>query len=60
MIKIDRYFASGESIGVKYDDKDLNIDWKIEKKDVILSKGDKELGSFIESLSPFLYNQNYY
>lgn len=60
MIKIDRYFASGESIGVKYDDEDLNIDWKIEKKNVILSKGDKELGSFIESLSPFLYNQNYY
>ena len=35
MIKIDRYFASGESIGIKYDDEDLAIDWKIDKKFVI-------------------------
>lgn len=26
MIKIDRYFANGESIGVKYNDEKLNID----------------------------------
>jgi dTDP-4-dehydrorhamnose 3,5-epimerase len=31
-IKIDRYFASGESIGARYDDEDLSIDWKITKK----------------------------
>ena len=60
MIKIDRYFASGESIGVRYDDKDLDIDWKIDKSKVILSKTDLLLPSFSEVLSPFNYNENYY
>ena len=46
MIKIDRYFASGESIGIKYDDEDLAIDWKIDKKFVILSEADKKLSNF--------------
>ena len=43
LIKIDRYFAEGESIGVKYDDENLDIDWKIPKDLEILSDGDKKL-----------------
>ena len=60
MIKIDRYFASGESIGIKYDDEDLAIDWKIDKKFVILSEADKKLSNFKDIKSPFIYGKNYY
>lgn len=59
-IKIDRYFAAGESIGVKYDDKDLAIDWKINLKDIILSKADIDLKLFKDVISPFDYGENYY
>ena len=59
-IKIDRYFAAGESIGVKYDDKDLSIDWKISANDIILSKADIELKFFKDVISPFDYGKNYY
>ena len=59
-IKIDRYFAPGESIGVRYDDEDLDINWKIKNKDIILGKGDKNLKSFKEIESPFSYKNNLY
>lgn len=59
-IKIDRYFALGESIGIRYDDKYLNIDWKIKKEDMILGEGDKNLKSFKEVKSPFMYDDNLY
>ena len=60
MIKIDRYFAGGEGLGVRYDDENLNIDWKIPKNSRILSKADQELPSFNEILSPFDYNGKLY
>ena len=60
MIKIDRYFANNESIGIKYDDKNLNIDWKIPKDCIILSEADKKLLNFNEVLSPFEYNRKLY
>jgi len=59
-IKIDKYFASGESIGIKYDDLDLNIDWKIPKQNIILSKADEKLLNFNKVSSPFKYNAKYY
>ena len=60
MIKIDRYLANGQSIGVKYNDENLNIDWKIPKVSEILSDGDKNLKKFEEINSPFIYGKNYY
>ncbi|MFV7790559.1 dTDP-4-dehydrorhamnose 3,5-epimerase [Aliarcobacter lanthieri] len=60
MIKIDRYFAQGQSVGVRYDDKDLNIDWKVEKNSIIISESDKQLSSFKDVNSPFIYGKNYY
>ena len=59
-IKIDNYLANGESIGISYEDKFLNIDWKIPKDKVILSLSDKELDNFKEDISPFIYGKNYY
>lgn len=60
MIKIDNYLANGQSIGIKYDDDFLNIDWKIQKEKVILSDSDNKLSKFKEILSPFNYEHNYY
>lgn len=60
MTKIDRYFASGESIGIKYNDPTLNIDWGLSEKEIILSSSDSNLPFFSQSLSPFDYNKNYY
>ena len=59
-IKIDKYFAIGQSIGVKYDDEFLNIDWKIEKKFQILSDADEKLLSFNDVSSSFDYNTKLY
>jgi dTDP-4-dehydrorhamnose 3,5-epimerase len=59
-IKIDRYFASGEGIGVRYDDKYLNINWKIPKHQHILSKADEMLLNFKDVSSPFHYNTELY
>lgn len=59
-IKIDRYFTSGEGIGVRYDDQDLNIDWKIPKHLHILSKADRLLANFKDVSSPFYYNTKLY
>lgn len=60
MIKVDRYFTSGESIGIKYDDKDLNIDWKVNENLIVLSDADKRLLNFKDVKSPFIYDINYY
>lgn len=59
-IKIDRYFAAGESIGVRYDDKDLAIDWKVKERDIILGESDKSLKAFREVVTPFNYTNNLY
>ena len=59
-IKIDRYFASGESIGIKYDDEYLCIDWGLKSENIIISEFDKKLLSLKEVISPFIYGKNYY
>jgi len=59
-IKIDRYFAAGQSVGVRFDDKDLNIDWKINQTDIILSEADMNLCLFKDAISPFNYDKKYY
>jgi dTDP-4-dehydrorhamnose 3,5-epimerase len=60
MIKVDRYFASNQSIGIRYNDEDLNIKWEIDKNSVILSDADKKFVNFKDIKSPFVYNINYY
>lgn len=60
LIKIDKYFAAGEGIGIQYNDEELDINWGIEESDVILSQSDENLPKFSSSLSPFTYEKNYY
>ena len=59
-IKIDRYFEPDQSIGIKYDDEYLKMDWKIPKECVILSSADKKLLNFNDISSPFDYNAKLY
>lgn len=44
--KCDNYYQKSEEIGVRFDDPELNIDWKIPKEKQIISPKDKVLPYF--------------
>ena len=44
--KCDNYYNINAEDGVLFNDKDLNIDWKLNKEEIILSKKDLVLKSF--------------
>ena len=44
--KVDKYYEPGNEVGIMYNDKDLNIDWKLPTSELIFSEKDKTLGSF--------------
>jgi dTDP-4-dehydrorhamnose 3,5-epimerase len=46
--KVDKFYEPGNEVGIMYNDKDLNIDWKLTDAEIILSEKDKTLGSFKE------------
>jgi dTDP-4-dehydrorhamnose 3,5-epimerase len=46
--KVDKFYQPGNEVGIIYNDKDLDIDWKLRQSDIILSEKDKKLGSFAE------------
>ena len=46
--KVDKFYEPGNEVGIMYNDKDLNIDWKLPEGEFILSEKDKTLGSFAE------------
>ena len=46
--KCDNYYYVEAEDGVIYNDKDLNIDWKLEKEEIILSEKDTKLKTFKE------------
>ena len=46
--KVDKFYEPGNEVGIMYNDKDLNIDWKLAESEIILSEKDKTLGSFAE------------
>ena len=51
--KVDNYYNPGSESGVLWNDLDLNIDWKICRKEIIVSKKDKSLPSFNNLINPF-------
>ncbi|MFY7670061.1 dTDP-4-dehydrorhamnose 3,5-epimerase [Tenacibaculum sp. MEBiC06402] len=53
--KVDNWYAPAHESGILWNDETLNIDWKIDVKDVILSDKDKELSAFSNFQSPFDY-----
>ena len=46
--KVDKFYEPGNEVGIMYNDKDLNIDWKLADSEIILSEKDKSLGSFAD------------
>ena len=53
--KVDNRYAPESDSGIRYDDKELNINWGLKEEDVQLSFKDKELESFKNLDSPFKF-----
>lgn len=53
--KVDNTYAPESDNGIRWNDKELNINWGISDTDVKLSEKDKNLTSFSELDSPFDY-----
>jgi dTDP-4-dehydrorhamnose 3,5-epimerase len=51
--KVTNLYDKASEIGVRWNDKDLNINWGIDPSQVILSEKDKELPAFKDFTSPF-------
>ena len=51
--KVDNYYDPNYESGVIWNDKDLNIDWKINANEVILSEKDKNLSPLAKIINPF-------
>ena len=49
--KCDEYYHPESEIGIKWNDKDLNIDWKIDINDLVISPKDQKNKSFAEVMS---------
>ena len=53
--KVDNRYAPESDSGIRYDDKELNINWGLNEEDIQLSFKDKELKSFKNLDSPFKF-----
>jgi len=51
--KVDNYFNYQSEAGIIWNDKHLNIDWKLNKKEIIVSEKDKILPGFYNFINPF-------
>ena len=53
--KVDNMYAPAFDAGIRYDDKELNIDWGLPEEDVQLSVKDENLSFFKDFDSPFKF-----
>jgi dTDP-4-dehydrorhamnose 3,5-epimerase len=53
--KVDNRYAPAFDAGIRYDDKELNIDWGLTEEDVQLSVKDENLSFFKDFDSPFKF-----
>jgi len=51
--KVDNIYAPESDSGIRYDDKELNIDWGLKGSEVLVSTKDAELPFFLEFQTPF-------
>lgn len=53
--KVDNKYSPDHDYGIRWNDKDLNIDWGLKEDEVKLSEKDKDLTFFTDLDSPFNY-----
>lgn len=53
--KVDNWYAPEYDSGIIWNDATLNIDWKINSEEVILSPKDQQLSTFKALETPFIY-----
>jgi dTDP-4-dehydrorhamnose 3,5-epimerase len=53
--KVDNIYAPNHDAGIRWNDKELNIQWGIEHSEVLVSEKDSKLPFFSEFKSPFTY-----
>ena len=58
--KVDNYYSVENDRGIAFDDKDLNIDWKIFHEELNLSKKDTKQPKLRETNDLFQHEINYY
>jgi len=58
--KVDNYYSPDNERGIAFDDKDLEIDWILDKKYFLLSKKDLNQRGFKQCIELFEYGINYY
>ena len=51
--KVDNFYSSEHDAGIRWNDKELNIQWGLEECDVLISEKDMQLPLFSEFKSPF-------
>jgi dTDP-4-dehydrorhamnose 3,5-epimerase len=58
--KVDNYYFPECDRGIAFDDKTINVDWKVEKDKMLLSAKDTKQPQLFEALELFEYGVNYY
>lgn len=53
--KVDNYYAPKYDFGIRYDDRDLNINWGLSNNEIQISEKDKDLLFFNDLKSPFKF-----
>ena len=51
--KVDNKYAAAYDSGIRWDDQLLNIHWKLDESEILISKKDAKLPSFLEFETPF-------
>ena len=51
--KVDAYYSAEHEEGIAYNDKDINIDWRILESEIILSKADQNYSSLANNKKLF-------
>ncbi len=58
--KVDSYYSPESDRGILYSDIDLDIDWRLDRDEIILSDRDRVHPKLNEVIELFEYGANYY